>query len=110
MATWQQLFDPNLAADIAVGIVVHLDPDRLLQEGATHTADDATRVQGQHFFLCIEAGPGVSRWVPLFTNNNPGRVELPQQGRSGHYKWVQGTFHLHPAQVWSASPAAIANA
>lgn len=110
MATWQELFDEHLATDVAVGLVVHLDPDRLLQEGATHTADEVTRVQGQHFFLCIEVGEGFSRWVPLFSNSTPGRVELSQQGRSGHQKWIEGKFHLHPTQVWSASPTVIVNA
>lgn len=75
-----------------------------------HTADEATRVQGQHFFLCIEVGHDSSRWIPLFTNANPGRVELPKSGRSGHPKWVHGTFHFHPGQVWLASHAAVANA
>lgn len=110
MTSSNKLFDPDLASEIAPGLALHLDPDRLLAEGATFTGDPVFRVQGQHFFVCIEAGGGSSRWAPLFTNANTGRVLLPHEGRAGHPKWVKGVFHLHPGQIWTASPDAVANA
>lgn len=110
MADWAKLYDPDLIQDIAVGLSLHLDPQRLEQEGALCTDPPGVRVEGQHFFLCIEVSGNTSKWVPLFTAANAGRLPLPETGRAGHSKWVRGTFHYHTAQVWSASAQAVANA
>lgn len=110
MAKWADLYDPDLLTDIVVGLVLHLDPLRLEQEGATCTDPPGVRVQGQHFFLCVSVAGNTSRWVPLFTEANAGRISLPEAGRRGHVKWAKGPFHFHPAQVWTATAQAIANA
>lgn len=110
MATFAQLYDPDIPNEIQPGLVLHLDPDRLLQDGASHTVDALTRVQGQHFFLCLSVEQGLSKWVPLFTTATADRLELPAQGRHGHPKWCGGVFHFYPSQVWTATPQAIANA
>lgn len=110
MVAWEKLYDPDLIGEIAVGLSLHLDPNRLEQEGATCTDPPGVRVEGQHFFLCVEVSNTHSKWIPLFTAPNTGRIALPSDGRQGHSKWVGGEFHYHPAQVWTATPAAIANA
>ena len=110
MVNWNQLYDPNLVADICVGMVLHLDPDRLEAEGGTYTCDAAAKVVGQHFFVCLEAGASVTRWLPLYTNPGPGREQLSHAGSSGHPKWINGAHYYHPAQVWVASRQAVANA
>ena len=110
MVNWNQLYDPNLVVDICVGMVLHLDPDRLEAEGGTYTCDAAAKVVGQHFFVCLEAGASVTRWLPLYTNPGPGREQLSHAGSSGHPKWINGAHYYHPAQVWVASRQAVANA
>jgi len=110
MPSFTQLYDPDLPGEIAPGLALHLDPDRLLKDGATHTYTEQTRVQGQHFFLCVAASGGATKWVPLFTNGSAKRLALPAVARYGHPKWCQGVFHLYPDQIWTASPQAVANA
>ena len=110
MVAWEKLYDPDLVQDIVVGLSLHLDPQRLEQEGALCTDPPGVRVEGQHFFLCIETSGDTSKWVPLFTAANAGRLPLPKVGRAGHPKGVNGTVHYHTAQVWSASAQAVANA
>ncbi len=110
MADWNKLYDPDLATDICVGLVLHLDPDRLEAEGGTYTCAPHEKVLGQHFFVCLEAGPHVTRWFPLYTNAGPGRIQLSHEGSSGHPKWVGGDHYYHSAQVWTASRQAVANA
>ena len=110
MPTFAQLYDPAIPNEIQPGLVLHLDPDRLLQDGACHSVSNAARVQGQHFFLCIAIEHGTTKWVPLFTNASADRLELPKQGRYGHPKWCGGVFRFYPGQVWSASSQVVANA
>ena len=104
------LHDAHLPADITVGLVLHLDPDCLQLHGATCSCAPAFRVQGQHFFVCIDATPGQTRWLPLFSRPGPGRLMLASAGASGHPKWSRGVYYYHPAQVWTAAGAAIAEA
>ncbi len=110
MAKWSDLYDADLLNDIVVGLVLHLDPERLADEGATCTDPPGVRVEGQHFFICISVDGQNSRWVPLFTDPNTGRVALSKDDRVGHPKWIRGTFHYHSAQIWSATAQAVANA
>lgn len=102
--------DSELLNDIAVGLVLHLDPKRLLGAGAQVTGPAATWVQGHHFFLCIEVEAKRTKWLPLYSGAGDKRVPLSADGRSGHEKWTSGTFHYHPAQVWSASRHAVVRA
>ena len=110
MATQRSLHDPDLEADIAVGLVLHLDPKELTIRGATYTCDPTHRVQGQHFFLCVSVNGAQSRWLPLFTRSGTGRHSLARGSRTGHAKWTGGSFHYRPGQVWSASSAAVVKA
>lgn len=110
MASWADLYDPDLLAEIQRGLVLHLDPDRLLNEGATCTVNAFDRVQGQHFFLCLSVTREQSDWTPLFTNATADRIALPTAGRYGHPKWQAGVFHFYPGQIWSASAQGLANA
>lgn len=104
------LVDKNLLDDIEKGIVLHLDPSRLLAKGGKPSGPPATWVVDWHFFLCIEAGPKRGRWTPLFSKGGPPRIAIGPEGRSGHEKWTGGAWHYHPAQVWTASHHAVMEA
>ena len=109
MNRFAQPADPfaYLAKEIAPGLVLHLDPDTLLEHEATVTGRPECRVQGRHSFLCVEVTGDDSQWCPLFSRPGPNRVELPRSGRRGHRAWVEGTSHLHPSQVWTVSTDAV---
>lgn len=94
-------------AEIIPGLVLHLDPDTLENEGGTYTCTKSLRVQHGHFFLCLSATDTTGRWLPLYSEDGDGREKLGPDGRSGHSKWTKGTTYWHPAQVWTASHAAV---
>ncbi len=93
--------------EIRPGIVLHLDPETLLAQGAIYSCDDDRRVIGCHFFLCIEVTGECGRWLPLYSRDGFGRVRLSQLGRSGHSKWVTSECHFHEDQVWRATHQAV---
>ncbi len=88
--------------EIKRGLVLHLDPDELVAHGGSTNVDEALRVRGQHFFLCLTSNGQDSRWLPLYTSGGKDRVELPRAARDGHPKWTDGSCFYHPEQVWSA--------
>lgn len=100
-------YDKDILNEIAVGLVLHLDPDALEREGGKYTCAPDFRVQGQHFFLCVAVNGGMSRWLPLYTNLREGRQLLDQKAKKGHPKWLQGQHCWYGAQVWEASAKAI---
>lgn len=96
-------------SEIAPGLVLHLDPDELERRGATYTCPRDLRVQGGHFFLCLEDDGSTGRWLPLYSSTGPGRFLLTGK-RLGHPKWTSGAAYFHPGQVWTADHAAVAGA
>ena len=94
--------------EIAIGLVLHLDPEVLLLHGATYSCAEAFRVKGAHFFVCVAAAGVKQRWVPLYSKTGPGRRAIPTSSLRGHAKWTGlGEIHWHPSQVWEASIEAI---
>lgn len=91
--------------ELSRGLVLHLNPDVLSSSGATFSCPSANRVMGGHFFLCVEDPDegGLTKWVPLFTADNEGRIAIDTADSVGHAKVTEGTFHFHPGQVWAAS-------
>ena len=103
--------DPVADDEISRGLVLHLDPDELEVTGATFSCAEPLRVQGNHFFACIDVlDTEISLWVPLYTKAGPGRVPIDTAGSSGHPKITAGTIHYHPEQVWTATPAQVREA
>ena len=96
-------------AEIVPGLVLHLDPDELERSGGTYSCAKPFRVQGGHFFVCLSVSDQEARWLPLYTNDGPGRTLLTGS-RSGHSKWTGATTYYHSGQIWTADHAAIAAA
>jgi hypothetical protein len=88
-------------------LVLVLDPDILEEQGGAFTCAPAFRVQGEHFFLCIYADEEEGKWIPMYSNFNFGRIAISLEGRLGHPKWVEGAWHYHPAQIWTAPHSAV---
>jgi hypothetical protein len=93
--------------ELHAGLVLHLDPDVLERDGGRYSCDPAYRVLDGHFFLCLAVGDSHSTWLPLYSNPGFGRTELSRGGRTGHPKWIAGTFYWHATQVWDAPHAAV---
>lgn len=87
----------------APGLVLRMDPDELVKEGATFSCEEHEAVHAQHYFVCIEANPRDGLWVPLFTGPRLGSKELPNASRSGDPRFVGTSAHYSPDQVWRAS-------
>jgi len=91
--------------EICRGLVLHLDPDALIENGATCDMPEANQVRYPHFFICIEAGEIETLWVPAFSREHYGDISI--DGRHGHRKWVQGSCWCNPLHIWRASRRAI---
>lgn len=96
--------------EVAKGLVLHLDPECLVSEGATYSCSDERRVKGGHFFLCIRTNGVRATMLPLYSEDGPGRTELAEVGRTGHDKWVHATCFWHEEQVWDCPVDAIVKA
>jgi hypothetical protein len=95
------------SSEIVPGLVLHLDPDELERSGGSYSCAKPFRVQGGHFFVCLRVSRRTGRWLPLYTNDGPGRIRLIGS-RSGHPKWTGATTYYHTGQVWTADHVAIA--
>ena len=87
----------------APGLVLRMDPDELVREGARSSCAEHEAVHAQHYFLCIEANARDGLWVPLFTGPRMGTKELPKAARSGDPRWQGTATHYDPEQVWRAT-------
>lgn len=99
----------GLSEEIALGLVLHLDPDALEAEGGTFTGPVSARVLGPHFFLCVDVDQEArsGSWVPLFSEQGAGRAAIDKASAYGHPKWTSGESYYHPDQVWSATHASV---
>jgi hypothetical protein len=43
----------------------------------------------------------------MYSNFNFGRIAISLEGQLGHPKWVEGTWHYHPGQIWTAPNSAV---
>jgi hypothetical protein len=98
-----------LAAEIRVGLVLHFDPEVLIQNGSTFSCGATERVTGAHFFACVarDARSKTGTWVPCFGETGTDRVQIPPQEKSGHPKWTAASTYYHPAQAWTVPDAAV---
>jgi hypothetical protein len=87
----------------APGLVLRMDPDELIREGATCSCAEHEAVHAQHYFLCIEANASGGLWAPLFTGPRMGTRELPNASRTGDPRWVGTSAHYSPEQIWRAT-------
>jgi len=93
--------------DIEEGLALHLDPNVLVEGGATYSVDPDYRVHGDHYFVCIAADAESGNWVPLFSSAGKDRFELRSEHKRGYPGWVSGTTHFHKSQAWQIPHAAV---
>ena len=62
----------------APGLVLRMDPDELLKQGATCSCAEHEAVHAQHYFLCIESDASGGFWVPLFTGPRMGTTGVAE--------------------------------
>jgi hypothetical protein len=106
-----RLIDKNLLNELEPGIVVHLCPKTMLSLGGKVTGPPETWVVDVHFFLVLGADAKRCRLLPIYSQNGPGRKQIPTEARrGGHPKWPEGPSYYHPVQVWTASRQSIVRA
>jgi len=88
--------------EIVPGVALRLDPEVLVNHGASYNCPESTRVRGPHHFLCLGSGAGKCRLAPLYSRPKPYRLQVSRAGRHGSNFWLNGTFHWTPSQVWTA--------
>jgi hypothetical protein len=101
-------YDPDLHDEIAVGLVLKLDPAVLKTTGGKCRCKPAFLVVEPHYFYCreiIEAA-NESLWMPLYSRDGVNR-KLLQGKKYGHPKWVNVTSFEHVDQVWVLTPKAV---
>jgi hypothetical protein len=100
------------ATDFVRGSVLYLDPDILDDEGSSYSCREGNRVRGPHYFVCIDAGitGNGSKWLPMFSKPNHGRIAIPLEVRYGSREWTSSVSYYHPGQVWTCDRDAIAAA
>jgi hypothetical protein len=96
-------------AELGVGLVLHLDPDSLEAAGATFSCARGARVRGGHFFVCVahDEVSKTGRWVPVYTEDGPGRFSVDAAMKVGHEKWTTSSTVVHPGQVWTVPDSAV---
>jgi hypothetical protein len=96
-------------AEVGVGLVLHLDPDTLEAAGAAFSCDPRARVRGGHFFVCVthDVARRTGQWMPLYTQDGPGRVPVDATLKVGHEKWTASSTFVHPEQVWTVPDSAV---
>ncbi|MEO7935322.1 MAG: hypothetical protein ABIR27_03605 [Dokdonella sp.] len=87
----------------APGLVLRMDPDELIREGAICSCAEHEAVHAQHYFVCIEANAKDGLWLPLFSGPRMGTKELPNISRTGDPRWVGTSSHYSPEQIWRAT-------
>ena len=94
----------------APGLVLRLDPDELLNDGAHCSCDVDLAVKAQHYFLCIASDAKEALWLPLFTGPRVGTREIPAAAKAGHPRWTGSASHYPTDQIWRASHKAVQRA
>lgn len=87
----------------APGLVLRMDPDELIKQGATCSCAEHEAVHAQHYFVCIKANAADGLWAPLFNGPRMGTKELPNDSRTGDPRFVGSSSHYSPEQIWTAT-------
>lgn len=96
------------AEEIERGLVLRLDPDILHATGARTERRPGLHVQGVHYFVCCSRVPGVSLWVPAFSNPIVGRIKVGW--KAGDPAWIGRDSYVDLTQIWVAPDIAVTSA
>jgi hypothetical protein len=85
--------------ELRPGLVLLLDPARLVEAGVTPTGPDRFRARGPHYFICVGVNAGDSDWIATSSQEECDRLEVHRKwGLSG---WVLPATYADPYQVWT---------
>lgn len=91
----------------APGLVLNLDPDELLGQGAEYTCAEDDSTATPQYFVCIEADARQGLWLPLYSGPAPGRKGVAGTVKSGSPQWTRSPSFYHPGELWRASHKAV---
>lgn len=91
----------------APGLVLNLDPDELLANGAQFTCAEDESASTPQFFACLAADAKQGLWVPLYSGPAPGRKGIAGTVKSGNPMWTRSPSFYHPGELWRASHKAV---
>src|SRR3954447_13311158 len=87
------------ANEVRAGLVLRMDPLRLLDHGAEATTDGRGRIWTTHWFICIDRRGDVSDWIATSSKWSPGRA--PVRRKWGQVAWVAAPTFADLYQVWT---------
>jgi len=94
--------------EVRPGLALFLSPRYLRDVGGASTQGPHREVQGNHFFVCLEADTSHSLWVPASTKNGPGRALLSSREKTGAASWRQPISFCNVGEIWTL-PNALAS-
>jgi hypothetical protein len=87
--------------ELREGLVLRLDPRRLLELGSDATGPGRYRASGPHYFICVGVSADLSDWVA--TSSKWERDRLWVRRKWGDPDWVRSETYADPFQVWTVS-------
>ncbi len=91
--------------EIVRGLVVRFNPDVLTRNGAVVDGSWLRAVEGVHYFVCISRVRGLSTWVPSFSRQTSGRIQL--RYKAGEPAWTTSDSFIELSQLWFVPDRAI---
>lgn len=88
--------------EIKPGVVVFLDPEKLVEFGANCLYPNSDRFEGIHPLVCVSDNGHESVWVVLSSKNRFNRtLRIPAFIKRGHFSWTgQDSFVYGFDHVW----------
>ena len=90
---------------IREGFALFLDPRLLAALGASCNQHEEERIQGLHFFLCIDMDPALERflWVPITSKQKHGRIVIAAADKTGSPQWRRISSYCISDQIWTTN-------
>jgi hypothetical protein len=85
--------------EVRPGLVLSLDPARLVELGVAPTGPDRFRARNPHYFVCVGVNGSDGDWIP--TSSRYERDRLPVFRKWGSSAWVLPDTYADPYQVWT---------
>jgi hypothetical protein len=87
--------------EVRDGLVLRMDPGRLLAAGIIPTGPTRFRADGPHYFVCVGVHRGMSDWIACSSKWSPDRLKVRRKW--GDSDWVRSDTWADPYQVWTGA-------
>ena len=85
-------------SEVRVGLVLRMDPHRLLEYATEVTTDERFRACDPHWFICVGRDGDQTDWVATSSKPAPERTRITRKW--GHPTWREPPTFADLYQVW----------